>query len=130
MSSNVKRYLIATGVGLAIAFLVMLLGDIFGQDRKSEIFRILSDSFFTSGVLLTGVGVILVASNNGFFDMLSYGVITFFSARKKDVSERKYKDYYEYKKVKSEKKRSTAYLLLVGIAMLVIAGLCLIGYYN
>ena len=93
-------------------------------------FRILSDSFFVSGVLLTGAGLLLFVSNNGMFDMLSYGITTFFVARKKNVKERKYKDYYEYKQAKSEKKRSCAYLLIVGLTFIAIAALCLIGYYN
>ncbi len=130
MSPNVRRYLIAAAVGLALAFVLTLVNNIFAQDRASEVFRILSDSFFASGVLLTSVGVILFASNNGLFDMLVYGIKTFFTARKRDVKDRKYKDYYEYKQAKAEEKRSCAYLLIVGIGLLVIAALCLIGYYN
>ena len=130
MKPNVKRYVISIAVGLALTLLLMIAKDFFSQDRKTEIFRILSDSFFAVGVLFSGVGVILFASDNGLFDMLSYGVKTFFTVRKRDVKNRKYKDYYEYKKAKSEKKRSKAYLLLVGLLWIIIAGVWLIGYYN
>ena len=130
MKPNALRYLISTAVGLVLAFVIMLAQNIFGQEKGSDVFRILSDSFFASGVLLTGAGLLLFVSNNGMFDMLSYGITTFFVARKKNVKERKYKDYYEYKQAKSEKKRSCAYLLIVGLTFIAIAALCLIGYYN
>ena len=130
MKPNALRYLISTAVGLVLAFVIMLAQNIFGQEKGSDVFRILSDSFFVSGVLLTGAGLLLFVSNNGMFDMLSYGITTFFVARKKNVKERKYKDYYEYKQAKSEKKRSCAYLLIVGLAFISIAALCLIGHHN
>lgn len=130
MKPNLLRYLISAAVGLALSCVIMLTQNIFGQTRGSEVFRIMSDSFFAVGVLLAGVGLLLFVSNNGMFDMLAYGITTFFVARKKNVKDRKYKDYYEYKQAKSEKKRSCAYLLLVGLAFIGIAALCLIGYYN
>lgn len=130
MKPNVLRYLISAAVGLGLAFVIMLTQNIFGQEKASDVYRILSDSFFVSGVLLTGAGLLVFVSNNGIFDMLSYGITTFFVARKKDVKDRKYKDYYEYKQSKSERKRSFAYLLIVGLALLAIAALCLIGYSN
>ncbi len=132
MKPNTRRYLTATAAGLAISLFFASINGVFTEEKVSAIFVILSNSFFASGVLLAGIGVILFVSSEGLFDMLGFGVKTFFQARKRDVKDRKYKDFYEYKKAKSDERResktSNAYLLIVGAAFIAVAALCLIGY--
>ena len=127
---NALRYLIAAGAGLVIAFVIMLAQGIFSQTDEQDVMRILSDAFFASGVLLAGAGLILVASNGGLFDMFGYAAVLFFNLFRRDVTKRKYKDFYEYREAKKEKKRSTAYLLLVGVGLIAVAAVFLIFYYN
>ncbi len=127
MKSNLKRYLISIGVGLAIAFAVMLIRDIFAETDLNRILVILNDAFFISGMCLVCVGGLVFASNKGMFYMLSYGISMVFGARKKDVSDRKYKDFYEYKKVKDdEEKAKTGHIFLVGLALIAISAILLI----
>ena len=102
---NALRYLIAAGAGLVIAFVIMLAQGIFSQTDAQDVMRILSDAFFASGVLLAGAGLILVASNGGLFDMFGYAAVLFFNLFRRDVTKRKYKDFYEYREAKKEKKR-------------------------
>ncbi len=125
MKPNVKRYVISVGVGLALAFVVMLLRDIFSQTDSREILVILNDAFFISGMCLVCVGGLVFVSNNGMFYMLSYGVSLIFSVRKWSKG-KKYKDYYEYKTAKEKKQHGFAYLLVVGLAFIAVASALLI----
>ncbi len=121
MKPNLKRYLIAIGVGLIIAFGIMLIRDIFSQTDTNEILIILNDAFFISGMCLTCAGGLVFVSDNGMFRMIGYGISLVFTARKKNVHDRKYKDFYEYKNAKDEQKHGCAYLLLVGLAFIAVA---------
>ena len=87
-------------------------------------------AFFASGVIIACVGLLVVATEGGAFDMLAYAVVLIFDGLRKDVTKRKYKDFYEYKQAKKEKKRSFAYLLIVGLIFIVISLVFLIPYYN
>ncbi len=118
MKPNVRRYVISVGVGLGLALAVMLIRKIFSETDTNRILVILNDAFFISGMCLTCVGGLVFVSNNGIFNMLSYGISMLFTARKRNIKSRKYKDYYEYKKAKEEKKHSYAYLLLVGLGFI------------
>ena len=112
MKPNTKRYVISISVGLFIACVVMLTRNIFEETDINRILVILNDAFFISG--------------GGMFRMLGYGISMVFTARKWNIKDRKYKDYYEYKKAKDENKHSCAYLLLVGLAFIAIAAIFLI----
>lgn len=127
---NLLRYAVAAAVGAVLALIIMSAKGIFAEDRTQEVMRLLSDAFFASGIVLSAVGAILYASNGGLFDMLGFAVILFFGLFKRDVSDRKYRDFYEYHQAKSGKKRSVAYLLLVGIGYIALAALFLLLYYK
>lgn len=127
---NLLRYAIALAVGLLIALIFMLAKSVFSQTDKTTVMRILSDAFFLSGVLLTAAGLLVFVSAGGAFDMLAYGFRMLFVMLRRDLSKRKYKDYYEYRQARQQKKRSIAYLLIVGLFMLALAVLFLILFYN
>ncbi len=127
MKPNARRYLISTSVGLLIACLVMVTRKIFSETDVNRILIILNDAFFISGLCLICVGGLVFVSSKGMFYMLSYGVTMLFTARKRNVKERKYKDYYEYVKAKEEEEhQSCAYLLLVGLAFVAVSLVLLI----
>ncbi len=121
MSPNGKRYSISIAVGLLIACAVMLTRNLFSQTDLNRILIILNDAFFISGMCLVCAGGLVFVSDRGIFSMLGYGISMFFTVRKRDVHDRKYKDYYEYKQAKDEEKHSCAYLLLVGLAFIAVA---------
>lgn len=121
MSPNGKRYGISVAVGLFIACVVMLTRNIFSETEINRILIILNDAFFISGMCLVCAGGLAFVSNHGIFYMLSYGISLFFTARKRNVHDRKYKDYYEYKQAKEEEKHSCAYLFFVGLAFVAVA---------
>ena len=127
---NLLRYGIALAVGLLIAFIVLLVKSVFTQTEATAVMRILSDAFFFSGVLLTAAGLLLFVSAGGAFDMIAYGFRMLFVMLRRDLSKRKYKDYYEYRQARQGKKRSIAYLLFVGLFLLALAVLFLILFYQ
>ncbi len=126
MKPNLKRYLISIGVGCLIALAVMLIRNIFSETDTNQILVILNDAFFISGTCLTCVGGLVFVSNKGMFNMLGYGISTLFAVRFKNLRDRKYRDFYEYKKAKEEKQHSYAYLLLVGLAFIAVSLVLLI----
>ena len=130
MNRNALRYISAIAVGGILVLIIVSAQGVFSENRTYEILRILCDGFFVTGVCIACVGLILVASNGGAFDMLGYGVIMFFDLFRRNLKDRKYKDFYSYKKSKEEKKRSTLYLLIVGICFIIISVIFLIAYLN
>ena len=127
---NFKRYAIAATVGAILVFIFANVRGIFAEDSAREVMRLLSDASFAVGIILSAVGIILFASAGGLFDMLGFSMTLLFGLFKRNVSERKYKDFYEYREAKKGRKRSVAYLLLIGLSYIAIAALFLLLYYN
>ena len=127
MKNTVLKYTFAVLAGAAIALAVMASRGIFQEERTVQIMGILSDGFFAAGVILSCVGLIIFVGNGGVFDMLAYSVLLFFSLFRRNL-ERKYKDFYEYREAKKGRKRSLAFLLIVGLCYVALAALFLILY--
>jgi hypothetical protein len=127
---RVLPYLITTLVGAAIVVTIILAQRIWTAEDMTEIMRRLSDAFFVAGVCIGGVGLLVFASNGGVFYMLTFGIIRLFDLFRRNVNERKYKDFYEYKESKKDKKHGFGFMLVVGLACIAIAGAFLAAYYN
>jgi hypothetical protein len=125
--SNIKKYIITTAIGLILTFVIALLKDLTNQDETIKVIHILCDSFFVTGVLLTGSGLLVVSSNLGAFDMLVYGMTSFIDYFRKK-SERKYETFYDYRVSREKEKVGFAFLLFVGIAFLCISLIFLVIY--
>ena len=130
MKKNILRYSIASAVGLALAFVILCFKNIFSQTDAVKVFQILCDAFFVTGICFACIGVIMLAGNGGAFDMLGYAFVMLFDALRKDISKRKYKDFYEYRQAKKEKKRNVLYMFVVGGASIAISVIFLILYYQ
>lgn len=131
---KVLPYLITAAIGAAIAILIMFA--VYRvhtyaptAENAKNIMKILSDSFFVPGVILSGVGLIIFASNGGAFDILAFAFIRFFDLLRKDVKG-KYKDYYEYRQAKKDRHTKMFFMLAVGLVFIAIAVVFLIVYYN
>ena len=125
---TLKRILITLVIGLVFVFMVAASKELFKETEAKVIFHILSDSFFAIGVVITGFGLLVVASNGGAFDMLSYGVSTFFSFFRRSKA-RKYADFYEYRVAKEKNKHNFGFLLIAGSIIIVIA-IIMYVFYN
>lgn len=122
-------YLITTIVGAIVSVIVICVGRVWTIVETREIFGLLSNAFFVPGVLIAGVGLIIFASNGGAFYMLGYGMHMFVNKFRRDLSKRKYKDFYEYQEEKKKKKIKFGFLLAVGGAFIVLAVVMIIVYY-
>ena len=130
MKKTALRYGITAFIGLLFAFFAALIQGVFKQNETTVLMKILCNAFFASGVILAGVGLLTMATEGGAFDMLSYAVVLIFDLFHKDVTKRKYKDFYEYRQAKKEKKRSFSYLLITGAIFIAVSLVFLIPYYN
>ncbi len=133
MKSFLKKavpYVVSAVVGMVVFTIIVCTKKIWNYDDDKQVLRILSDAFFVPGVILAGVGLLIFASNGGAFDMLSYAFIRFFDLFRRDVRNKKYKDFYEYREAKKDKKRGMAFMLIVGVIFIALAGIMLIAYYQ
>ncbi|MDD4212509.1 MAG: DUF3899 domain-containing protein [Bacilli bacterium] len=124
------RYLITSGVGCLIVLAIVLSKNIFGLDDAVEVYKVLTDAFFVAGVLITGFGLLVLASNGGTFDMLVYGVGRFFDLFRRDMMKVKHKTFYDYRVAKQDRKLGFGYLVIVGLAFLALSFLFLWLYYQ
>lgn len=130
MMKTVYKYLITVAVGLVIAFLALLARNIFNLTATVDFMKAFCDAFFVSGVVLVCVGGLVFVSNGGVFDMLAYGIRTFFESFKKNVTDRKYRTYYEYKESKKDRKTSFSFLVIVGVVFIAVSMIFLVFYYK
>lgn len=126
---KLKDYLITAAVGLTIAGFILFYKNVFMCKEAIDVFHILCDAFFVPGMLIFGFGLLVVASNGGTFDMLTYGVMRFFTFFKKDLSA-KYKTFYDYRKAQQDSPRKFMFLILVGIFFIAISVIFLLIYLN
>ena len=133
MKSFLKKavpYVVSAVVGMVVFTIIVCTKKIWNYDDGKQVLRILSDAFFVPGVILAGVELLIFASNGGAFDMLSYAFIRFCDLFRRDVRNKKYKDFYEYREAKKDKKRGMAFMLIVGVIFIALAGIMLIAYYQ
>jgi hypothetical protein len=73
--------------------------------------------------MISGLGLLTVASDGGTFDMLNYGVSLFFLMFRRDISKEKRaaKDFYEYRKLRHEKKHNFLYLIIIGAFYIILS---------
>lgn len=126
--SNIKKYLITIGVGLIMTFAFVLIRGLQNQTEIEKIMHILCDSFFITGVLLTGSGLLVVVSNLGAFEIIVYGMTSFIDYFRKRP-ERKYETFYDYHISREKNKASFAFLLIIGIAFIGMS-LIFLGIYE
>lgn len=124
------KYIITLTVGLVIAFLICILKNIFQQDNINDVYHILVDAFFVSGIMILCYGLLVLAANGGTFTIITYGIRRFFGMFRKDISKELHKDYAEYKLARLEDKKPIIYLVLCGLILILISFIFLIPYYN
>lgn len=115
-----KNSLITLLVGLGIAFLIAGSKDVFSQTALINVYHILSDSFFVSGVVITGIGLLVFSSNEGTFDMLVYGLRSFFDLFRRN-SIKRYESFYDYRTSRQANKFSFGFMLASGLVLLAVA---------
>ena len=110
-------YLITIVLGLAGVAGLVFSRDITAQTQMADVMHILCDGFFVVGVVLTGFGALIFVSNEGAFDMMVFGLQSFWDLFRK---ERKLKNvtYYDYQCARAQKKLRFSFILICGLAFL------------
>ena len=126
---TLSKYLITFSIGLGVALLIMISKNIFTETDQQQVYQILSDSFFVPGVVITGFGLLVFASNGGAFDMLTFGMKKFFSLFKKDLSGITKETFYDYSMAKHGEHLSFAYMIVVGLILIGISIIFLMLYF-
>ena len=76
---KIVEYLITLFIGLLLSFFISLSKDIFDENNIKDVYHILCDAFFVSGVLMSGLGLLVFVSSEGVFDGVIYVMLSFIS---------------------------------------------------
>ena len=127
MSDSLRKFLICTGIGLVLAFLVSWLLGLFQAETAVDTVRILCDGFFVAAAMLLCAGGFQWTSNGGVMDGLGYAAKVGVARMKRDFETAK-QGFGAYQEDRRRKARSPKYLLLAGLVHLA-AALALYGAY-
>lgn len=125
-----RKYIVTAMVGLALAMAVMGIQGGYGATDQVVLLRALCDACFVAGIMLVCVGLLIFVAGDGMFDMLSYGVRKLLRLvlpqEKQDQFPKTFFDYREMKH--GGGKAPFGYLLLVGLAYILLAAILLVMY--
>ena len=129
MRDAVRKYLIDTAIGVAIAFIACVSPGIFKAESTVDTIRILCDGFFAAAMLLLAAGGLQWTYNGGVMDGLGFSFKMAFSRIRGDF-ESSHMTFSEYRERREKKSSTPAYLLLAGASHLVIALIFFAIYYG
>lgn len=124
-----KKYLITLLIGFLLVGAIILLRDIFSQTQPSAVFHILCDAFFATGTVVTAVGLLVFSANEGTFDMIVYGLKSFFNLFRKQ-STLKHATFYDYRVAREGKKLKFGYIVFCGLFFLAVSAVMYLLYRN
>ena len=91
----------------------------------------LSDGFFVAGLLMACFGVLMLIATTDFFDIFAYGFRNLVAIFAPMAKTRQAMKYYEFKESRAERRGKKRFFVLVtGLAYLLLALACLWVYYN
>jgi hypothetical protein len=127
MSETLRKVLIGTAVGFAIAVLVWYATGLFRAEGLPNVLRIMSDGFFVAAVILLGSGGMVWTYNGGVMDGLGFTFKTMIDRMRGDYADRR-QTFMEYREQREAKASSPKYLLLSGLVHLVLAIIVVVIY--
>ena len=127
MTPGRKKLLIAAGVGLAIALLVIFTGGILRASGLTDRLRILCDGCFVAGALLLGVGGLVWGHAGGVTDGLGFSVKTLLSLKWSAFGDYK-EGFAEYRKRREAKNGDPKPYLLAGGVYFALALILFLAY--
>ena len=123
-----RSFWIALGVGAAIALAVVLLN----RNSGSSPLRLICDGCFVAGVLVGGAGCLMLAGNEGVFDIFGYGISFVLNLHWSGLfhmsEERRRESYSDYRARKRASPSAPGGVLLAGGIYLLLAGVLLVVY--
>ena len=122
-----KKYLITLALEALAVLAVLVSKDLFLQTEAIKVYHILTDAFFAVGFITFGIGLLVFSSNEGVFDGLTFAVGAFINMFKKETS-KKYSSLYEYRELKGERNTEFSFVLLSGLAFLLVSAVTYLLY--
>lgn len=118
---NPAAYAAAFGAGLLMFAGLCAIRGIFSQAAADAV-KTLSDASLLPAVIFCGLGGLIFASNYGAFRIFAFSTKSLFSHifGRKQFFER-YRDYYEYDLEKKREKAQMGFILVPGLAFLLLA---------
>ena len=126
---NNKRYFITIAVGLILAAWVFFTRDLEPVEGHNMTFHILSEALFVPGIFIFAAGILMMVSNEGIFNGVSYGLQAIWKAMSDRKNPKMDESYYDYHLRKSGHKVRYGPLLIVGSVFLVLSIICVILVY-
>ena len=126
---KVYKYLIALGIGFALAFWLVYSKGIFNQTETAIILQILADGFTLPAVLYLGIGGLIFVSNEGAFDFLTYGMTSFLDLFRKE-KKNQFTSFYDYAESKKGERLGFGVMLICGIIFSALTAIVLVIYSN
>lgn len=108
-------YVITCAILAVLTLLIAMAEDCYTKTETWLMLERWGSAIAISGILGVSSGLLIGLSNGGAFDIFAYGGRIF--ARmfiKKDVKDRKYPTYYDYREARKKKKRAFWYVVIVG----------------
>lgn len=91
----------------------------------------LSDATFIVGSFMAGFGLLMVIATTGFFDIIGYGLKSFWTIFTPFSREKHMPAFFDYKTQKAEHRGKTRWeLFLVGVLMLVVSCIALLLFHK
>lgn len=121
MKKRILEYSITTGAFSILAFVIAILFGLFQYQEAFRIYAAICDGLFISGFFCLAVGLLLFVHNNGFFDIIIYGMFRFVSLFMKK-KKHNYETFYDYSIARAEKpKVEFIYFIVIGVAFILLA---------
>ncbi|MBQ2901979.1 MAG: DUF3899 domain-containing protein [Agathobacter sp.] len=126
------KYYVQAGVGLLLAFVIMVYRGLFSKPELSDKVMAIGDGFTVVAVLYLGFGAIMWVSTMGFFDIFAYAAKKAAHAIVPGVIQDDVGRYYEYKVEKETKRKGFLenFTLKLGAIFLVLSVVFLIIWYQ
>ena len=118
---ELQKYVKTALVGSLICVALLLVLGIFNSPNAGRAFRILCDAFFVTSVLLMGFGFLTAIRATGFFHIVGFTKDYMKTMYLPGQRERKYKDFFEYKRANEGKKRAKWHIVIVGALFFVVS---------
>lgn len=123
-----RKHVVTALIGLLIALAVTAIQGGFAAGSSTRVAQAMCDGCFVAGALLVCVGLLVFVANDGFFDLMNYGVQKMLhfliSKEHREGFPRTYLEYHELKT--GTRKGSMAYILIIGLCWILLAALCLV----
>ena len=91
---------------------------------------LLTNAFFGVGAITAGIGLLVVASNGGAFEMLYYGLRRFISLFQRDPNKFRFRTFYDYQVYRQGKESSSFVFLLVIGGLFLAVSFIFLSLYN